>query len=78
MCLGIVMKVEMIDGKEALCDYLGNKRMIRIDVIDDVNIGDYLLIHAGFAISKLDRSEGEERLKIFKELEEKLREVGRG
>ena len=55
MCLGLVMKVEEINSKEAICDYFGNKRNIRIDVINDVKIGDYLLVHAGFAISILSK-----------------------
>ena len=74
MCLGLVMKVISIDDKEALCDYLGNRRKIRIDVIKDVSLGDYLLIHAGFAISKLSK---EERLDIFKELQEKIGEISK-
>lgn len=78
MCLGLVMKVEEIDGKEALCNYLGNKRKIRIDVIKDVNVGDYLLVHAGFAISKISEEEGIERLEIFKELNEKIGEIRNG
>ena len=78
MCLGLVMKVISIDGKEALCDYLGNRRKIRIDVINKVEVGDYLLIHAGFAISKVSEEEGNERLQIFKELEEKIGEIRNG
>lgn len=75
MCLGLVMKVEKIENNEAACSYLGNIRNIRIDFINDVKIGDYLLIHAGFAISRLAKDEGEERMNLFKELEEKIKEV---
>lgn len=78
MCLGLVMKVLNINEKEALCDYLGNKRKIRIDVINNIEIGDYLLVHAGFAISKLSKEEGEERLEIFKELQDKIGEISNG
>ena len=77
MCLGLVTKVISIDDKEALCDHLGNRRKIRIDVIKDVSLGDYLLVHAGFAISKLSKEEGEERLDIFRELEEKIGEISK-
>lgn len=78
MCLGLVMKVEEVDGKIAKCDYFGNKRNIRVDVINKVEPGDYVLVHAGFALSKLEKSEGEERLKILSELEEKIREMEYG
>lgn len=78
MCLGLVMIVESIKENEALCDYLGNKRKVRIDVINDVSVGDYLLIHAGFAISKLDEEEGKERIKTFIELQQKIGEMRNG
>lgn len=74
MCLSLVMKVEKIYNKEALCDYLGVKRKIRIDVINNVKVGDYLLVHAGFALNKLSREEAEERITLFNEIEAKLNE----
>ena len=49
----------------------------KYDVIKDVSLGDYLLVHAGFAISKLSKEEGEERLDIFRELEEKIGEISK-
>lgn len=69
MCLGLVMKVIKVQKNEAICDYFGNKTKVRIDFISNVKVNDYLLIHAGFAISKLTKNEGEERIKLFKELE---------
>lgn len=69
MCLGLVMKVIKVQKNEAICDYFGNKTKVRIDFISNVKVNDYLLIHAGFAISKLAKNEGEERIKLFKELE---------
>lgn len=74
MCLSLVMKVEKIYNEEALCDYLGVKRKIRIDVINNVKVGDYLLVHAGFALNKLSREEAEERITLFNEIEAKLNE----
>lgn len=75
MCLGLVMRVKEIQDKEAICDYLGNKRKVRIDVLKKVKINDYVLVHAGIAISKIEEKEAKARLDIFKELEEKLKEV---
>lgn len=69
MCLGLVMKVINVGKDYAICDYFGNKTKVRIDFISNVKVNDYLLIHAGFAISKLAKNEGEERIKLFKELE---------
>lgn len=69
------MKIEKIYENEAICDYLGNKRKVRIDIINNVNEGDYVLIHAGFAIARLEEREGKERLEALKEVEEKLKEI---
>ena len=75
MCLGIVMKIEEINGKEAIANYYGNRRKVRLDIISDSKVGDYILIHAGFAISKLTEEEGEERMELLKELDEKMQKV---
>lgn len=75
MCLGLVMKVKEIIDNEAVCDYLGNKRKVRIDLIESVAIGDYLLIHAGFAISKLSKEDGEERIELLKQLDDSIKRV---
>lgn len=75
MCLGLVMKVLEIrkEEKEAICDYLGNKRKVRIDLIQELKINDYLLIHAGFAISKVPEKEALERISAIEEVDKELR-----
>ena len=67
------MKVEEIKENTAKCDYFGNKRDIRIDIIPELKVGEYVLVHAGFAISKLKEEEGRERLEALKEVEEALK-----
>jgi hydrogenase expression/formation protein HypC len=68
MCLAIPMKVEKVIGEFAIVS-LGNvKRKVNISFVENVKKGDYLIIHAGFAIEKLDKKEAEKTIKIIKEI----------
>jgi len=68
MCLAIPMKVEKVIGEFAIVA-LGNvKRKVNISFVENVKKGDYLIIHAGFAIEKLDKKEAEKTIKIIKEI----------
>jgi len=68
MCLGIPMKVIEKDGEKAFCDLGGSKREISLKLMPEVEVGDYVIVHAGFAIQKLDEKEAEETLKMLKEV----------
>jgi hydrogenase expression/formation protein HypC len=71
MCLGIPAKVTEVDesgvGK---VDYLGTKVRTNFSLLDDVKVGDWVIVHAGFAISKLNEEEAEETLGYLRELVE--------
>jgi hydrogenase expression/formation protein HypC len=72
MCLGIPAKVVQIDeSKQGKVDYLGTKVKTNLILLDDVKIGDWVIIHAGFAISKLDEEEARETLSLLREIAEK-------
>jgi len=68
MCLAIPMKVEKVEGEFAIVSVGSVKKEVNISFIENVKKGDYLIVHAGFAISKLDKKEAEETLKIFEEM----------
>ncbi|WAM35315.1 HypC/HybG/HupF family hydrogenase formation chaperone [Caldicellulosiruptor acetigenus] len=70
MCLGYPAKVVEIleDGKKAIVDYLGLKKTVNVSLIKEVAVGDYLLIHSGVAIEKIDEKEAEEIEKLFGEV----------
>ncbi len=73
MCLAIPGRiVEMVDGENHLAkvDVGGVRRNVNIGMFEDgeVNIGDYVLIHVGFAMSKIDEREAEETLRLLKEI----------
>lgn len=71
MCLGIPAKVTELDesglGK---VDYLGTKVRTNFSLLDDIKVGDWVIVHAGFAISKLNEEEAEETLGYLRELAE--------
>ena len=69
MCLAIPGRVERIEGDKAVVDYGGIRREVDISLVD-VNEGEYVIVHAGFAIQVLDEREAKETLKIFEELME--------
>ena len=68
MCLAIPMKIISIDGDECFVEAGGLKRKANLALIKDVKRGDYILLHAGFAIEKLKPEEARKTLKILREL----------
>jgi len=62
MCLGVPMEVKRIDNDIAVCEIDGVQREASLMMLDDVRVGDFVLIHAGFAIEKLDPGEAQETL----------------
>ncbi len=70
MCLAVPAKIKSIDKKEALVDFGGVQKKISLGILDGVKIGDYVLVHAGFAIGKVKKAEAEDTLKALDELKE--------
>ena len=70
MCLSIPSEVIEIDGNNvATVDTMGIKRKVSLDLIAErVNIGDYILIHVGFAMSRIDKENALESLKIYRKM----------
>lgn len=68
MCLAVPMKVINIRNDEATVEIGGVKREISIQLMDNVKVGDYVIVHAGFAIQKLDEEEAEKTLSLFREM----------
>ena len=70
MCLSIPAKVESIEGEMAVVSVGGTKYDASLQMLDDVKIGDYVLLHTGFAIQKISEEEDQDTLKIFEEFED--------
>ena len=59
MCLGVPMQVKTITDDLAVCEIDGVRREASLMMVDGVQVGDYVLIHAGFAIEKIDEAEAQ-------------------
>jgi hydrogenase expression/formation protein HypC len=68
MCLAVPMKLVKIEGNKGLVELSGVKKEISLTLLKDVEIGDYLIIHAGFAIEKLNEKEAKKTLEIWEEI----------
>jgi hydrogenase expression/formation protein HypC len=69
MCLAIPMKLIKIKGEMGLVEVGNVRREVGLQLVEDVKAGDYLIVHAGFAIQKLDEKDALETLALFREME---------
>jgi len=69
MCLGIPAKViEVNESNQGKVDYLGTKIKTNFSLLEDIRLGDWVIVHAGFAISVLNEEEAQETLSLLREL----------
>jgi hydrogenase expression/formation protein HypC len=62
------MEITEIDGNEAVAEAGGIRKNVRLDLLEDAKLGDYILIHTGYAIEKLDPEEARETLELIKQV----------
>lgn len=72
MCLAIPLQLIEINGNTAVGEALGMRREIRVDFIPEPKIGDYVIVHAGFAIERLGETQALEDLEAWKEMRDVL------
>lgn len=60
--------MELGEGTSAVVEMAGVRRRVSAALVDGVAVGDYVLVHAGFAIEVLDKREAEKTLELFEEL----------
>jgi hydrogenase expression/formation protein HypC len=75
MCLSIPSKVISINGDKAMVSVGGTQYEASLQLLDDVKVDDYVLIHTGFAIQKISEEEAQETLKLVKELDNLENEI---
>ncbi len=68
MCLAIPALITKIDGDEADIEIGGVTRRISVMLTPEARVGDYALVHTGYAINILDKDEAEETLKLFEDI----------
>ena len=74
MCLAVPLRITEVNGKEATAESMGMRRVIRVDFIKVPKPGDYVIVHAGFAIERLPEKQAEEDLEAWGEVTETLYE----
>jgi hydrogenase expression/formation protein HypC len=70
MCLAIPALITKIDGTQGIADIEGVTREISLELTPEAKVGDYVLLHTGYAISIIDADEAAETLKLLRELAE--------
>lgn len=70
MCLAVPMRIVEISGSSGIAEFEGAKTRMDLTLIDSPQIGDYVIVHAGFAIDKLNLEEAESQIALFKEIAE--------
>lgn len=68
MCLALPARiVELLPGSEGVIDLGGVRKRISLELVQDVHPGDYVIVHVGYALQKLDTDEAERTLALFAE-----------
>ncbi|MEW6661763.1 MAG: HypC/HybG/HupF family hydrogenase formation chaperone [Bacillota bacterium] len=75
MCLAVPARVTMIEGIYAEIELFGNTRRIGISLVPMVQVGDYVLVHAGYALHTIDEKEALETLRLLEEVYGTLAEI---
>ena len=70
MCLGIPARITKLEGEHAEVEVGGTVHKANIQLVPNVKIGEYVLLHAGFAIQKIDEREALETIKLLEKLYE--------
>ncbi len=65
MCLAIPGQILNIDNYNAIIDIMGLESKVNVQLVENIKVGDYVLVHAGCAIQKIDKNYFEELQKIF-------------
>jgi hydrogenase expression/formation protein HypC len=68
MCLAIPTLINSLDGQQAEVEIGGVTRTISVAMTPEAQVGDYVIVHSGFALSVLDQEEAEETLHLFAEM----------
>jgi hydrogenase expression/formation protein HypC len=74
MCLAIPGRITAIEGSVGRVEISGVVREADLTLLPDAKVGDYVLLHAGFAIQKYDEEEAKETLRLLKELTDAIPE----
>jgi len=86
MCLAIPGKIVSIEepsesdsdlSRTGIVDFGGNRREVNLSLVPEATVGDYVIVHVGFAISTMDEAEAEQVFTYLREMQETEETVGR-
>ena len=72
MCLAVPLKIVEKNGADGVGEFDGVRRRVRLDFVPQAQMGDYVIVHAGFAIEKLDEQQARENLEALQEVADAL------
>ena len=72
MCLAVPLKLVEINGNDAVGESMGMRRKLRVDFIEEPKLGDYVIVHAGFAIERLPEQQALEDLEAWEDVQHAL------
>ena len=72
MCLAVPLKLIQIQGNDAVGEAMGLQRKLRVDFIPEPKIGDYVMVHAGFAIERMNEQQALDNLQAIQEVADAL------
>ena len=71
MCLAIPVRIQSLEANDlAIVDIGGVRKTVSVALIDELEVGDYVILHVGYALNKLDNEEARKTLALFGELDE--------
>ncbi len=73
MCLAVPLKLIEVNGSSAIGEAMGMTREVRVDFIEEPKAGDYVIVHAGFAIERLPEAQALEDLEAWEDVQNDLR-----
>ena len=76
MCLAIPARLFQVEGERGLVELAGVVREVSLMLLPEARVGDYLLIHAGYALQRLDEADAQETLRLLKEMVQAGEEEG--
>ncbi len=72
MCLAVPLRLIEVEGEYGIVESGGVKMKVNLSLVEGAKVGDYVIVHAGFAITLMDEKEAMESLKILSEYEKNL------
>lgn len=76
MCLAVPARITALtDGDQAVVDLAGARKEISLALVEDCAVGDYVIVHVGYALQKLDPAEAEKTLALFAQMDRHAQEA---